>query len=174
MRGIYVVALLSLLSCGNEGKEMKMIDPKWTKDESIHMNAQFSSEEEEEINFFLARHADWKVTETGTGLRYMIYAKSESSDSAKIGDIVTVKFEVSLLTGELCYSSEEKGAESFMVERSDIESGVQEGIKLMCLGDRGKFILPSHMAHGLIGDSEKIPPLSPVIYDIELIKIEKP
>jgi gliding motility-associated peptidyl-prolyl isomerase len=174
MKIAYFTIALALFSCKEEKQQMELINSNWNQDESINMNAQFSAEEDEEIEFFLARHTDWKVKETGTGLRYMIYHKSESMDSAKIGDIVTLNFEVSLLTGEVCYSSQENGAESFMVERSDIESGLQEGVKLMCLGDKGKFILPSHMAHGLIGDSEKIPPLSTVIYDIELIKIEKP
>jgi FKBP-type peptidyl-prolyl cis-trans isomerase len=40
-------------------------------------------------------------------------------------------------------------------------------------GGKAKFILPSHLAYGLTGDQDKIPPQSPVVYDIELIEIEK-
>ena len=151
---------------------MILAEPDWTQDASSDMNAQFTAEEDEEIELFLATHKDWKMTETGTGLRYMIYSKSESLDSAKVDQTVTVDFEISLLNGEICYSYTTNGPESFIVERADIESGLHEGIQKMCVGDKAKFIIPSHAAHGLIGDTEKIPPLSAVIYDIELLKIE--
>ena len=56
-----------------------------------------------------------------------------------------------------------------MIDKSDIESGVQEGIKKMRVGDKAKLIIPSHLAHGLTGDMEKIPPLSVIVVDIHLI-----
>ncbi|MGV6862547.1 MAG: FKBP-type peptidyl-prolyl cis-trans isomerase [Putridiphycobacter sp.] len=175
MRLIFLVSLFTLFiwSCSEEVEPQKKKDPKWTKEQSIEMQTTFSNEEEEEIESFLNRHPDWKMTETGTGLRYFVYQKSENQDSAKVGDIVIVDFNISLLDGTECYSSEEKGPENFMVERTDIESGLHEAMKLMCTGDRAKFILPSHLAHGLIGDLDKIPPLVSVIYDIHLLEIKK-
>jgi FKBP-type peptidyl-prolyl cis-trans isomerase len=166
------ILFLVLFACKDEEANMLVSDPNWTKDESINMNSQFALEESEEIDIFLSTHPDWVMSQTGTGLRYMIYSKSESDELAKVGDNVTVDFEIMLLTGDVCYSSDEKGAESFIVEKSDIESGLHEGVQLMCAGDKAKLILPSHMAHGLAGDTEEIPPLSPVIYDITLLKIE--
>ena len=58
-----------------------------------------------------------------------------------------------------------------MIEKTDIESGLHEALKYMCTNDKALFILPSHLAHGLIGDQDKIPPLQSLIYDIHLIKI---
>lgn len=168
----FFIFLIFLSACSSNGDEMILADPNWSQDESSDMNAQFSAEEDEEIELFLQTHADWKMTETGSGLRYMVYYKSESTDSAKAGQTVMVDFEISLLNGDICYSSASKGPEQFVVEKSDIESGLHEGIKNLCVGDKAKFIIPSHAAHGLIGDTEKIPPLSTVIYDIELLKIE--
>ena len=168
------IPLLFLACSDDQEEEMILNDPNWTKDESIIMNAQFSEEEQEEIELFLSTHQDWKMTETGTGLRYMIYQTTERIETPVVGDVVTVDFEISLLNGEVCYSSSENGPESFMVEKSDIESGLHEGVQYLSTGDKAKFIIPSHLAHGLIGDTEKIPPLSPVIYDIELLKIERP
>lgn len=174
MRFILFILPLALFACGDEKPQMELNDPTWTKDNSSDMHQVFAEEEDEEIDFFLETHKDWKMTKTGTGLRYFVYQKSEEVDSAKVGDVVRVDFEISLLDGTLCYTSEENGPEEFMVEKTDIESGLHEGVKFMCAGDRAKFILPSHMAHGLIGDEEKIPPLTPVIYDIQLLAILKP
>mgnify|MGYP000720855580 CR=1 FL=1 len=172
MKQVLPLLLIVLFACKNDESNMIVNDPNWTTDESIDMNSQFSSEESQEIELFLETHVDWEMTETGTGLRYMVYHKSESNDTAHIGNTVTVDFEVSLLSGEVCYSSADGGPESFIVEKSDIESGLHEGVQYMCVGDKAKFIIPSHSAHGLVGDTEKIPPLSTVIYDIELLKIE--
>ncbi|MCH2234075.1 MAG: FKBP-type peptidyl-prolyl cis-trans isomerase [Crocinitomicaceae bacterium] len=167
--------LILLFSCAEEVQEEPEIDllDHWNQEVSSDMNATFAQEENAEIDAFLERRPDWNMTETGTGLRYMVYYNSESGDSAKVDDIAHVRFEISLLDGTICYTSEENGSESFMVEKTDVESGLHEGIKFMKAGDKAKFILPSHMAHGLIGDTDKIPPLSTVIYDIELIKVEK-
>lgn len=151
---------------------MQVVEPNWSKDESISMNSEFAAVEDEEIDLFLSTHSDWNMTETGTGLRYMIYQKSDSTTTPIVGNSVTVDFEISLLSGEICYSSSENGAETFIVEKSDVESGLHEGIQFLAVGDKAKFILPSRAAHGLVGDTDKIPPLSPVIYDIELLKIE--
>lgn len=159
-------------SCQSEEKELHLPKQDWNNENSIEMNSTFSGEEDEEIQSFLKRHPDWKMNETGTGLWYFVYQKSESTDSARIYDVVTVDFNIELLDGTPCYSSQQKGPETFVVEKTDIESGLHEALKLMCVGDRAKFILPSHLAHGLIGDQDKIPPLVPVIYDITLLKIE--
>jgi FKBP-type peptidyl-prolyl cis-trans isomerase len=82
-----------------------------------------------------------------------------------------LKFSVSLLDGTLCYSSDSSGLESFIIDHDQVESGLHEGIKLLHEGDKAKFILPSHLAHGLIGDKDKIPRRSPIVYDIELIQL---
>jgi len=42
------------------------------------------------------------------------------------------------------------------------------------VGDKAKLIIPSHLAFGLAGDMDQIPPLSPIVYDIEVLdKISK-
>jgi FKBP-type peptidyl-prolyl cis-trans isomerase FkpA len=170
MKWTALLSFLLLYSCTEKQIDQEK-EVKWTKEKSIQMNANFAEEEDKEIAAFLKRHPDWSVEETGTGLRYMIYHKGDRQDSVFADDIVSVQFEVSLLSGEVCYSSEKNQPEEFKVEHADIESGLHEGVKLLCKGDKAKFILPSHLAHGLIGDTDKIPPLSPVIYDIELINI---
>lgn len=172
----YFIIALTLVITSSCGHEEEIEIPKeidWDKDNSSDMHNVFSAEEDDEIELFLKQHQDWKMTKTGTGLRYFIYEKSENHDTAKVYDVVTVDFEISLLDGTHCYSSKENGPESFMVEMANIESGLHEAMQLMCVGDKAKIILPSHLAHGLIGDTEMIPPLSTVIYDIELLKIEK-
>lgn len=164
------ISLVALFSCEEE-KVIEQENPNWTPETSSTMHAVFAEEEDQEIENFLGHRPDWKVTKTGTGLRVFVYSRSGNSDTARVGDQVLVDFNIELLDGTECYNSGEKGPEAFIVEKSDLESGLHEGMQHMCTGDKAKFILPSHLAHGLIGDSDKIPPLTPVIYDIHCLEI---
>lgn len=156
-------------SCGEEEKQQNI---EWTKEQSVELNKSWSEDEEYVIQKFLERRPDWKMTESGTGLRYMVYEHGEG-DSARAGWFAKVEYEISLLDGTVCYSSDSTGAESFLIDRSEVESGLQEGIKYMRVGDRAKLIIPSHLAHGLLGDMDKIPPLETVIFDIHLIGLSR-
>ena len=166
----YSFLIVLLFSCTPEA-EIEPFVPEWSQEESIRMNATFSAEETEAIDGFLSRRPDWKMTKTGTGLQYFIYYTVQNRKPT-IGDIVWVNFSVSLLNNKVCYTSKRGQPESFMIEKSDIESGIHEGVQLMSEGESAKFILPSHLAHGLIGDLDQIPPMETVIYDVELVKID--
>ena len=60
----------------------------------------------------------------------------------------------------------------FLVCRDEVESGLHEAIQYLKVGDKAKVIIPSHLAHGIAGDFEKIPPRSTIIYDIHLIAVK--
>jgi peptidylprolyl isomerase len=59
-----------------------------------------------------------------------------------------------------------------VVDKSDKESGLNEAVKLLSIGDKAKLILPSHLAYGLLGDFDKIPPQSILLIDVQLNKIK--
>ena len=70
------------------------------------------------------------------------------------------------------YSSKEDGPRSFMIGQDNVETGLHEAVTYLKLGDKAHVILPSHLAHGLTGDNNKIPPRSTVIYNLELIGLK--
>ncbi|MFK8045141.1 MAG: FKBP-type peptidyl-prolyl cis-trans isomerase [Crocinitomicaceae bacterium] len=164
-------SLIFLIACEQKEEDVLPIS-KWSQEESIRMNSTFAAEEIEAIDSYLKRRPDWRIKKTGTGLYYFIYESTEN-ESPVVGDVVWVNFTTSLLNNNICYSSKRGEPESFMIEKSDIESGIHEGVQLMSVGEKAKFILPSHLAHGLIGDLDEIPPMETVIYDVELLKIDR-
>jgi FKBP-type peptidyl-prolyl cis-trans isomerase FkpA len=166
---LYTIVLILLSSCGEEEvKETKEVN--WTREQSTYINEQFTREEEVDIKLFLKRRPEWNMTETGSGLRYWIY-DDQLGETAKEDDYVDVLFEVKMLDDSLIYNTEQNEVSSFKVDKSNVETGVQEGMKYMSEGDKAKFIVPSHLGHGLLGDFRKIPPLQVLVIDIELIKI---
>lgn len=164
---IFVISLFA--ACVEEQDDEKK-EVNWTREQSTYINKQFSKEEELDIKLFLKRRPTWNMTETGSGLRYWIY-KDQPGENAKEEDYVDVLFEVKMLNDSLIYKTDDNEVSSFKVDKSNIETGVQEGIKYMSVGDKAKFIVPSHLGHGLLGDFHKIPPLQVLVIDIELVKI---
>jgi FKBP-type peptidyl-prolyl cis-trans isomerase len=81
---------------------------------------------------------------------------------------ITIDYEVKLLDGTLCYSSKTEGKKTFVVEEGNIESGIHSAVLYLKQGDKALIMIPSHQAHGLLGDFKKIPPQMPIIYDIEI------
>lgn len=171
MKKLLYVSILGCLFIGCTSKsddDKKMIE--WSKEKSADFGKEMAKDEEVEIKLFLASHPDWKMQETGTGLRYFIYEHGDG-DSAKSGKLAEVNFRINLLDGKECYKTETGETERFEIDRSEIETGVQEGVKKMRVGDKAKFIVPSHLAHGLVGDMNKIPPLTTIVVDMQLLKI---
>ncbi len=166
---LIVISLVLFLAC-TETVEVEKPE-KWTKDDSINLGKSLAFEQEMEIKLFLKLRPEWEIVETGSGLKYWIYEKSEDTLKPIPGNTVDVSFEVRLLNDSLCYQTDPNELSSFLVDKSHVESGVQEGVKYLSKGDKAKFIIPSHIGHGLVGDLEKIPPLQVLIVDIELIDI---
>ena len=161
---ILFVLCLNLSSCEEDKQQLDL--PTLTKEKSSDFNRSLNKDVIYQIDDYIKRNG-WKVEETGTGVKYMIYEKGEGL-IAESGQIALINFEMTLLDGTVCYSSKIAGPKSFKIEQADLESGLFDAIVKMRVGDKAKIILPHFRAHGLIGDSQKVPPLAPVIYDVEL------
>ena len=107
------------------------------------------------------------MKETGTGLRYHIFNKVKGP-KAHTGQLATIQYSVQLFNGQTIYS----GIKSFKIGYGEAERGLQEGILLLKSGEIARFILPSHLAYGLSGDGNKIPPHTPIIYHVKLLNLK--
>ncbi len=125
--------------------------------------------DEEVIRNFIDRMG-WKMERSGTGLWYMIMERGDGRPVTKDAT-VTFDYIVSLLDGTVCYSSSEDGQKTIRLGYSGLETGLEEGMLLLREGDHARFILPPHLAHGLIGDGERIPARSTLVYEVWIRKV---
>jgi FKBP-type peptidyl-prolyl cis-trans isomerase FkpA len=121
--------------------------------------------QDDEIDQYVLRH-NWKMEKTRTGVRYMTIEEGKG-DSAKVGQTAQVTYDIFLMDGTKCYTSLDTLKE-IRIGEDYVESGLHEGLLLMQVGDKMRFILPSHLANGLTGDQNKIGPRASVIYEIKL------
>jgi FKBP-type peptidyl-prolyl cis-trans isomerase len=163
--------LLFIFSCKEETKPKKrQLNSQQVKDLSVQMHSWNETRESDEIDQYVRAH-QYEMQKTPSGLRYMLIKKGEG-EAAKKDMVARVNYKIYLLDGTVCYTSGKDGAE-FLIGKDYVESGLHEGLQLMHVGDKMRFILPSHLAHGLTGDQSKIPPLHSVVYEVELLELKK-
>ncbi len=138
----------------------------------IKVNQMLVEKDKMLIARFIKDHAIDSIRENGAGLYYKIWGNPKGP-AIKRNDIVEFHYKVSLLDGTICYQSEGNKTKSFMVGSGGVESGLEQAVLLMHPGQSGKFIMPPHLAFGLLGDNNKIPPRSIIIYDIEMLEVRR-
>lgn len=166
---VYILLISSILLACRNNHTKKNIDSNSLKESLIDANKKYVKRESDEINQYIKKRG-WEMNASGTGLRYMIYEKTNGKQAA-FGLLAKINYKISLLDGTECYSSSKSGPKEFMIGQDQIESGIHEGILLLKTGEKAVFILPSHLAHGLMGDDNKIPARSTIVYDVELVSL---
>lgn len=172
IRTIYIISLMALFSCNGckEGKDnLEIVPSEDLRRELILHNKRQHEKEIADIKAYI-QSKGWSMTETATGLQYMIIEKGEGPQP-KLNDYVGFNYTVELLDGTKCYSSEPNKPGIFKIGEDNVESGLHELALLLHQGDKAIVVIPSHLAFGLTGDSSKIPQSAPLVYSIELMSI---
>lgn len=174
MRAPSALLLVLLMACGGERQPPPAVvgQPHAAPDTHVmDENKRMAQREESDIQDWMRRQQADMVS-TGTGLRYKL-VRDVPGDTAKPEQVAVVNFAVFLLNGDTCYVSEPGRPGRFRIEHSDVESDLQEGIQHLSPGDSAIMVIPSALAFGLLGDRNKIPMRSTVVYHIGLVSLKK-
>ena len=135
------------------------------KNQIVKVNQLELQKENDEMDAYERSH-QLNFLKSNSGIRYFVYKHSVKGDSIKNKMLVTLDFELKLLDGTLCYSSKNEGRKEMIVGADEAESGLHKGLLFLKRGDKALFLLPSVLAHGLMGDYKKIPPQMPIVFDV--------
>jgi FKBP-type peptidyl-prolyl cis-trans isomerase FklB len=106
-----------------------------------------------------------------SGLQYMVL-KEGTGTSPGPSDRVTTHYHGTLIDGTVFDSSYERGQPATFPVNGVI-SGWTEALQRMQEGAKWRLFLPSHLAYGAQGAGEDIGPNSTLIFDVELISVNK-
>jgi len=110
-------------------------------------------------------------TQTESGLRYQIIQSGEGA-SPVIGETVSVHYKGMFADGKEFDNSVKRGKPiAFPVGQGNVIPGWDEGILLLKVGDKARFVIPSHLGYGSRGAGGVIPPNATLIFDVELVKV---
>jgi len=121
---------------------------------------------------YLAENAKKEgVQTTESGLQYEVLASGEGETPAAT-DTVKVHYHGTLIDGTVFDSSVERDSPAtFPVNR--VISGWTEALQLMQEGDKWRLTVPADLAYGAQSPSPKIPANSVLIFEVELLEVQK-
>ena len=170
----WAVLALFLVSCtGPEARKPIVRKTSSFMNESIERNKILNQLENELLLRKMSADSLRNYASSEHGFWYA-YNKKDSLSSylPEKGDEVFYRHEIRNLNDSVLYSYDELGLKSYLVDKQELVTGMQQGIKLMKEGEDITFLFPSHKAYGYAG-SERIKANEPLIYQVELIKINK-
>jgi FKBP-type peptidyl-prolyl cis-trans isomerase FklB len=159
---ILTLALGLLAGCGVKEDKTTMETNPSAKSDSQPVNGET----------FLAQNAKKVgVIITASGLQYKVI-QSGTGESPKLTDRVKVHYHGTLIDGTVFDSSVQRGQPiSFPV--NGVIPGWVEALQLMKVGDKWRLFIPAKLAYGDQSPSPAIPPNSALIFEVELLGIEK-
>jgi hypothetical protein len=113
---------------------------------------------------------------TQSGLQIVEVKTLKEPLKAAAGDRVWVHYTGKLQSGKVFDSSRNRNEPiSFSLGAGEVIKGWDEGIQGMQVGDKRQLIIPPNLAYGEQGGGDGlIPPNSTLVFDVELVGIERP
>ncbi len=161
-----------------KAEQQKMMDTYKKAMDSLKANELTS------INKYIADNK-LVLKQTPSGLQYTITTPSLKGRPLA-GDTVFVNYTGRTLEGKVFDSSIEAEAKragleqpgrqyepiSLAVGQGEVIKGWDEGLLLLNEGSKATFLIPSELAYGQQGAGADIKPFSPLVFDIELVKVK--
>lgn len=162
---IWLLILVALASC-NIDSDKTVSRKKPGKNELADINIYLVQKDRERIQNYIERK-NLQMKESSTGLWYFV-RKEGAGKLFTDNDKVSMNYVCTLLDGSECYNSQKNGPKEFILGKSEIEAGLNEGLRLLKPGGEAIFIIPPFLAWGLVGDGKAIPSRAVIVYEIKI------
>ncbi len=130
------------------------------------------SQNKKDAEVFLAQNKTKPgIQTTSSGLQYLV-VKSGNGSSPKATDKVKVHYIGKLLNGTE-FDNSYKRNQPAVIQLNSVIKGWTEALQMMKVGDSWKLFISPELGYGDAGAGEVIPPGSLLIFDVELVGIEK-
>jgi len=123
------------------------------------------------LNFLKKNSERPGVFQTASGLQYEVLRKGYGAKPKSL-ERVRVQYWGQLIDGSEFDSTYKRGR-SIVFPVGKVTKGLSEGLKLMRVGGKSRFYIPPKLAYGKRGAGDKIEPNAALIYEVELLAIER-
>lgn len=140
-------------------EERPVMDP-------MERNRMYLAQERQLIDQYIESHQLIGIEPNGYGMFELPVVEGEGP-IAEIGDRIIFEATVYLLDD----SGVGRYRDTIELGYSQVEVGLHEALEGMKEGDVKLVLIPSFLAHGIAGDLDKVPPQSPLRYDLRLVEL---
>lgn len=163
-----VIESLEIVRIGNEAQNFNAIEAF----RQFEGSRQTRLEEEKKANEAELDKLSEGFQKTETGLRYQLLQEGNGNLAEK-GKTVSVHYKGQLPDGTVFDSSYKRNEPiDFALGKGQVIAGWDEGIALLKVGDKARFVIPSELAYGSRGAGGVIPPNATLIFDVELMDVK--
>ena len=150
---------------------LRVVEPDIVLDDDYdQFLAEYTAYENSMIGSFLRGNQSFRATGD-------IWKRQERAGNgtrtSKFGDVMMIAYEGKFLNGTT-FDTGAKAAEPFRYVRGQqwqVVQGMALALSAMSEGERATFVMPSKSAFGVRGLADIVPPFTPVIYEVEVVKI---
>ncbi|MCK5825324.1 MAG: FKBP-type peptidyl-prolyl cis-trans isomerase [Ichthyobacteriaceae bacterium] len=133
---------------------------------SIELSKKINQYEERQFRKYQQIH---KKTYNRSSYGFLYEIEGASGKKIESKYVVTYKYSVYNLKDVEIYSDQTK---TLRIDHQDEIKGLHEGLKLMTNKSKATFLFPSHQAFGFHGDDNKVKSNTPLVYKVEVLKVE--
>lgn len=172
---LFIAAIGLLISCSTQEARRPVSQKTATIiSETISQNKKLIALENKFIENYIAKDSTKTYQTSTNGFWYYYNSKvEEKKEVPQIGDVVEFKYNIQDINGNNIYTTQELGLKTYVIDKEDFIPGLQEGVKLMKVGETITFIIPSYRAFGLVGDGNKININQTIKSTVTLINIKQ-
>lgn len=156
----------------NDSSVMTMAKAETIQEKKMQYNKQVKTEKLTKAgkDFLVENAKKPGIVTTPSGLQYQVLTQGNGVVPQKT-DKVKVNYEGKLIDGTVFDSSYQRG-EPAVFGLNQVIKGWTEGLALMPVGSKWRLFIPQELGYGE-RQAGKIPPYSTLIFDVELLGIEK-
>jgi len=169
---VLLIVIVLVFSCANPIPRKPITRNSSTfLNESIQRNKKVNKLEEVAFLEIIKKDSIHDYMSSANGFWYTYLVKdSVATKLPARGDELTYSYTIKDINGQVLYTEEDLGERNYIVDKQELITGLQDGLKLMKEDEVVVFLFPSHKAYGYSG-YQKIESNQPLIYIVKLKKI---
>lgn len=172
---LFFLLCIAFVSCAEpEARRPITVKTSTTLASTVAQTKVINKIEEQKILQYIQRDSLRTYATSASGFWYSYDHKiNEPAYTPKANDVVLISYDIKDLNNNLIYSKQELGERQYIIDKEELITGLQIGIKMMKEGETVTFVIPSYNAYGIVGDDNKIGINESIISTVTLLKINQ-